>query len=91
MAQRNTSDAWDGPSAREMINTHTLAKEIIARHKAPCPVFDDKCILELRRFVQYPSQSRAMLQDMGMLDAEGDKLGAAASNKGSLTGYIMAT
>jgi hypothetical protein len=89
MTQRNTS--WTGPSTKEMIATHTLAKEIIARHNDPCPVFDYSEILRLRRFVQDPSHAGSLLKEFGLQDAEGDKPGTAAQTKGSLAGYITAT
>ena len=91
MAQRNSSTKYDGPSAREMIDTHTLAKEVIARHNEACPIFDDYCILELRRFVQDPDSAQDFLRERDMIDEDGAKLGSAASAKGSLTGFIMAT
>jgi hypothetical protein len=91
MAQRNTKNIWSGPSTKEMIATHTLAKEIIARHNDPCPVFDDSEILKLRRFVQDPSQAGNLLQEFGLQDAEGNEVGTAARTKGSLAGYIVAT
>ncbi|KAH8889188.1 hypothetical protein GQ53DRAFT_221033 [Thozetella sp. PMI_491] len=91
MAQRNTSNEWTGPSAREMISTHTLAQEVIARHNDPCPVFDDDEITRLRRFVQEPTQARDLLREFDMLDTEGDSPGTAASSKGSLAGYIIAS
>jgi hypothetical protein len=84
MPQRNTSDVWTGPSTREMIDTHTLAREVINRHNDPCPVFDDFEILKLRRFVQDPTQR---LQLLAEFDMDED----SALQAGSLTGYIIAT
>jgi len=91
MPERNSSNEWTGPSAREMIDTHTLAERIIAHHDDPCPVFDDRCILQLRRFVEGPEHSQEILREYGMEDQPGDKLGSGANRQGSLTGYIMAT
>jgi hypothetical protein len=31
---------WTGPSTATMLQSHTLAHEIIARHDDPCPVLD---------------------------------------------------
>jgi len=84
MAQRNTSNEWTGPSAREMVDTHTLAKEVISRHNDACPVFDDKEIVRLRRFVQDPTQSKQLLQELDLADG-------GAWKAGSLTGHIIET
>ncbi len=91
MVLRNTSNEWTGPSVREMVASHTLAKEIIARHNDPCPVFDDSSILELRQFVDDPSRAQELLRGMAVLDPPGVEPGETASSKGSLTGFIMAT
>ncbi|KAK0715357.1 hypothetical protein B0H67DRAFT_487426 [Lasiosphaeris hirsuta] len=91
MPQRNTSNNYTGPSVRSMTSTHTLAREVIARHDDECPIFDDESILDLRRFAQYPAQARDILRERGMLDSEGEELGAGAKAHGSLTGLIFAT
>ena len=91
MALRNTSNEWTGPSVREMVASHTLAKEIIERHNDPCPVLDDSCIHELRQFVNDPSRAQELLRELDFLDSPGVKPGETVSSKGSLTGYIMAT
>ena len=90
MAQQETSTKWNGPSARDMIASHTLAKEIIERHGSDCPVFDDGRIMELRKFIDDPSKARDILQDMGLTDSDGQQPGDMAASKGSLTGLIMA-
>lgn len=86
MAEQDNSTAWDGPSAKDMIASHTLAQEIIQRHGGPYPVFDDECIEELRRFISDPSRAQHLLREMGIIDAEGNSTPAA---KSSLTGHIM--
>ncbi len=91
MSQQNTSGKWQGPSVQEMVATHTLAKEIMDRHKQAYPVFDDERILELRGFVQDPTSAKAFLRDHDMEDQSENTPGAVASQKRSLTGRIMAT
>jgi hypothetical protein len=90
MAESNTSAKWTGPSVKEMVAGHTLAKEIISRHNDPCPVFDASELAILRRFVADPTQAAAILREAGMADAEGEALGTAAMRKGSLAGCIAA-
>jgi len=63
--QRNTSTEYTGPSVSEMIKTHTLAKEIMARHGDPCPILDDQEILKLRGFVQDPATAAAQTEQYG--------------------------
>jgi len=84
MVQRNTSDDWTGPTVRQMVDTHTLAKEVIDRHNDPCPVFDDKAILQLRRFVQDPAQVEKLIQELDSADG-------GAWRSGGLTALIMTT
>ena len=60
--QRNTSSEYTGPSVPEMIKTHTLAKEIMARHGDPCPILDDQEILKLRGFVRDPAAAVAQTE-----------------------------
>ncbi|KAK3352447.1 hypothetical protein B0T25DRAFT_542018 [Lasiosphaeria hispida] len=91
MPQRNTSNTYTGPSVREMISSHTLAREVIARHDDACPIFDDDSILDLRRFARDPAQARDILRERGLLDGEGEELGAGANAHGSLSGLILAT
>ncbi|KAK1761519.1 hypothetical protein QBC47DRAFT_409529 [Echria macrotheca] len=77
MAQRNTSSEYTGPSVPEMLKTHTLAKEIIARHNDPCPILDDQEILKLRGFVQDP------------VSAQTEQHGVDISKSGSLVAHII--
>lgn len=85
MSQRNTSNAYTGPSVREMVATHTLAKEIIARHNDPCPIFDDQEILRVRRFVQDPSKAPEFLRQID------EELKGSENEGGSLARHIIAT
>jgi len=77
MAQRNTSTQYTGPSVREMVTTHTLAKEIMARHDDPCPILDDQEIRKLRGFVQDPAA------------AQTEQQGIDISRSGSLVAHIV--
>ncbi|EPE10825.1 hypothetical protein F503_05920 [Ophiostoma piceae UAMH 11346] len=55
------SEPYTGPSAREMIASGTLAKEVMVRHGSSQAIFDDANIAELRQFVQDPAATRAAL------------------------------
>ena len=81
---------WTGPSAKDMIASHTLAQEVMTRHDDPCPVFDGPSLALLQRFVNNPAGSAQILQDHDMLDQPGEKPGAAAIKKGNLVGYVIA-
>ena len=80
---RNSSNEWKGPSAREMIETRTLGKEIIDNHNAPCPVFDDKNILQLRRFVLDPDNVDETMNELDAIEP--------GWREHSLTAHIMKT
>jgi hypothetical protein len=82
--------AYDGPSAREMIQNHTLVTEIIARANDPYPVLDANELAILSRFCQDPAAKEVILKDLDMVDQPGDKPGAKAQGKGSLAGFIVA-
>ncbi|KAG4418508.1 hypothetical protein IFR04_008402 [Cadophora malorum] len=49
-----STTAYTGPSAREMFDTHTLSKEIIARANDPEPVLDASELALLKRYVNAP-------------------------------------
>lgn len=65
-----TEPAYNGPSAREMIDTHTLAHEIITRHGTGSQaVFDDANILQLKRYLEDPAlEKAAVLAKLGAPD-----------------------
>jgi hypothetical protein len=65
---------YSGPSAHDMIQNHTLAKEIIARSNDPGPVLDASELALLKRFVADPSSKDEMLKDLGMKNLAGSKL-----------------
>lgn len=75
---------------KEMIVTHTLAKEIINRHNDPCPIFDDRSILNLREFVKDPSNAPALLVRLQLKDEDGQDYGSKANAAGDLVAYLMA-
>ncbi|KAK6080531.1 hypothetical protein SCUP234_05077 [Seiridium cupressi] len=88
--KRNTTNEYHGPSPKEMIANHTLAKEIIDRHNDPCPIFDDPSILLLREFVQDPPNARTILAKRDLLDGEAEKPGTKANSAGNLAAYLIA-
>jgi hypothetical protein len=55
---------WTGPSAASMLQTHTLAHEIIARHDDPCPVLDGSELALLQDYIGMSDEngSEALLQ-----------------------------
>lgn len=81
---RNTSDDYTGPSVKEMLATHTLAKEIIARHNDPCPIFDDENIAFLGEFVADPTAAQSLLEARGLTDEE------KVRNSRSLVAHVVA-
>lgn len=81
---------YSGPSAHDMIQSHTLAKEIIARSNDAAPVLDASELSLLKRFIADPSSKDEMLKDLDMTDPAGSKAGAKAQGKESLVGYIIA-
>ena len=90
MSQNNTSQVWTGPTAKDMIASHTLAMEIMQRHGSNEPVLDDFRIEELRKFVNDPLRANEMLQAMESAKSDGLHSDDATAGKGTLTGYIMA-
>ncbi|CAK7207072.1 hypothetical protein SEUCBS139899_009880 [Sporothrix eucalyptigena] len=90
-----TDEPYTGPSAREMIASHTLAAETIARHGSGSQaIFDDDNIRQLRLFVTDPAAARAsVLAKLGF--TEGDDTAAiiakAASGSHSLVDYAVVT
>lgn len=82
--------AYSGPSARQMIQTHTLAKEIIARADDAQPVLDADELALLKRFLAAPESSNDLLKEQGIDGSGGENVVAKASNSGSLVTYIIA-
>jgi hypothetical protein len=81
---------YSGPSARETIQSHALAKEIITRSKDRATVLDTGELALLKRFVAGPLSKKEILKDVDMVDSEGARAGSRAHNKGSLVGFIIA-
>ena len=87
----DTTNAYTGPSVKEMLATHSLTNEIIARHNDPCPILGPSELILLHRYVDNPSQRLEILRGVGMLDAEGEAPGSSARrDHGSLVGYTLA-
>jgi len=88
------STPYSGPSAKEMLATHTLATETINRHSGPHSqrIFDGNALRLLHRFVSDPSAKDTILRDECMVDEPGQPVGSKASGKehGSLVGYVIA-
>jgi hypothetical protein len=80
------ASTFSGPSAREMLQSHTLAKEIIARNDKPDAdrVLDDGELSLLRRWCAEPAAKEQILAEKNVKDA------ASAQQSGSLVGYLMA-
>ncbi|RDL40116.1 uncharacterized protein BP5553_00095 [Venustampulla echinocandica] len=82
---------FTGPSPKTMIETHTLAMEVIARHNDACPIFDASELALLARFCAQPETKDFILRESDMLDEPGDAPGTRASaTRGSLAGYAIA-
>ncbi|KAF9875579.1 hypothetical protein CkaCkLH20_06960 [Colletotrichum karsti] len=75
------SAPYTGPSPRHMIDTHTLAQEIINRNNDPCPILDENELSLLSQFVADPSQARALLEARG--------LSQEPTKSGSLVAYVI--
>ncbi|KAI8173837.1 hypothetical protein K4K54_009670 [Colletotrichum sp. SAR 10_86] len=56
------SAPYTGPFPRHMIDTHTLAQEIINRNNDPCPILDEDELALLSQFVADPAQAGAILE-----------------------------
>jgi hypothetical protein len=74
---------WTGPSAGEMIRTHTLAHEIITRHDDPCPVFDGSELAYLQAYLANTATDNAT-----RLLAE-HKTTSPNADQNSLVAYIV--
>ncbi|KAK6207532.1 hypothetical protein QIS74_12613 [Colletotrichum tabaci] len=72
---------YTGPSPREMIASHTLAREIIDRNNDPCPILDSEELALLSQFVAEPSRGAALLEARG--------LAGEPANSGSLVAYVV--
>ncbi|KAL2878566.1 hypothetical protein SGCOL_006036 [Colletotrichum sp. CLE4] len=81
MAAAVESAPYTGPSPREMIESHTLAQEIINRNNDACPILDSDELSLLSDFVKDPSQARALLETRGLTDEP--------TKSGSLVAYVI--
>ncbi|KAJ9614215.1 hypothetical protein H2200_002351 [Cladophialophora chaetospira] len=87
----DTSTDYTGPPPRDMIASHSLTDEIIARHNDQCPILGPSELILLNNYVHAPAQRLDILQANGMLDVEGSRPGSRAhGSHGSLVGYAMA-
>ena len=59
---------YTGPSVREMLESPTMALEIIARANNPQPVLGDKELAILRRFCMDTSSKDKILEEIDMAD-----------------------
>jgi len=85
------TESDDIPSTSAMIDTKTLAQNIIKRHNTSSEVLDARELSMLRRFCLDPSSRETILRDEGMLDAPGMPPGTVAvRNRGSLVGHCIA-
>ncbi|KAH7369869.1 hypothetical protein BKA65DRAFT_6755 [Rhexocercosporidium sp. MPI-PUGE-AT-0058] len=84
-----TATAYSGPSAREMFETHTLSKEIIARANDTEPILDASELALLKRYVTAPESKVEILKEIEYVDADGKVVAAKLEGDGSLVAYIM--
>ncbi|CAK7224478.1 hypothetical protein SCUCBS95973_005531 [Sporothrix curviconia] len=88
MASTVTETPYAGPTARDMISSHTLAAETIARHgTGNQAVFDDDNIQQLRAFVTDPAAARAAV--LAKLGATEDDDMTAVTAKVAGGGYSL--
>jgi len=75
---------WTGPSGKEMTESQTLGKEIMARANDPCPVLDEQNLAMLRDFVfdTSPANIAAITKKYGWNMEENDF-------GGSIIGYAV--
>ncbi|KXH41267.1 hypothetical protein CNYM01_04626 [Colletotrichum nymphaeae SA-01] len=85
MAATGESAPYTGPSPREMMESHTLAQEIINRNNDACPILDSDELSLLSDFVKDPSQARSLLETRGLAD-EPTKTGSLMAHVISLHG-----
>lgn len=80
------SDEYNGPSVNEMLQNHTLAKEIIARANGALSqrILDDKELLLLRRWSTGTSTPEQILAEENIEPCTG------TNNSGSLVGLLIA-
>lgn len=84
---------YTGPSVRDMIQSHTLADQIIHRHYMP----QDETILDqseldlLQRWARNPTAEEriAIMQENGIQDDQGGRVGDKAASQGSLVGFCI--
>ncbi|KAF6834320.1 hypothetical protein CMUS01_06209 [Colletotrichum musicola] len=81
MAAAVESAPYTGPSPRHMIDTHTLAQEIINRNNDPCPILDEDELKLLSEFVANPSRASSILEARGQA--------ADPAKSGSLVAYVI--
>lgn len=67
-----SSPPYTGPSVPDMIESHTLAENIIKYHEYPesARILDDSELSLLRQFVQHPENRDAILKNKGVTNAE---------------------
>src|ERR1700712_1498215 len=77
---------YTGPSVREMMDNHSLAKEIIARAAGPNSqrILDDNELGLLRRWVTASEPKEQILAEQEISD------GKTVEESGSLVRYLMA-
>lgn len=82
---------YTGPSVGEMLRSHTLAHEVIARHEDPCPIFDGAELAYLQDYIMDPSAANGaqLLEKHRVPDEAHGETGAGTSREGSLVGYII--
>lgn len=87
-----TTTTYTGPSVREMLDTHTLGKEIMARADAgddAQAILDDSELALLKRYVTAPESKIDILKELGVVDTDGKVIIEKTRGDMSLVTYIM--
>ena len=80
------------PTVNDMINNHTLARNIIHRYHTDDEILDHDQLDLLKRFCEDTSQKDALLADADMTDEPDTRPGfKAADTRGNLAGFCIAT
>ena len=82
------ADQYSGPSVREMLETHTLASEIIARANDPNPILDEHELTRLRRYCTGASSPDDILAEIEAEYPTTERV--KQPGNGSLVGFIVA-
>ncbi|KAG4439393.1 hypothetical protein IFR05_005142 [Cadophora sp. M221] len=83
-----SATTYTGPSAREMFESHTLSKEIIARADDAEPVLDASELVLLKRYVTALESKTEILKELGCVDSDGTFLTSKAQGDEGFIGAL---